>query len=534
MVRRERPVESYACRTPCTGRMHPRLDIRRVERHRFAVRRRDVLGWAAAATAGGLISRDAWAGRRPGLMSVMSGDPTPGTISVWSATDRAARMWIEWSTDPTFTQPKRIEGPTALQENGFTARLVLEDLPPGHVFYRVGFASDRTHSRVQSGRLWTPAPDKRSLRIGWGGDVAGQGFGIDVQRGGMRMFETLRQRDFDVFIHSGDHVYADGPLQPELRLDDSTTWTNLVTKAKSEVAQSLDGFRGQYAYNLLDPNYRAFFAQTPVIAQWDDHELRNNWYPTQVLEDGRYREKSVRKLAGWAKRAFFDFMPIRGSSVFRHLPHGPLADVFVVDARSFRAANSANRQPNADPSTVMFGEQQLAQLCRAIKASAGTWKVIACDVPIGLVVPDGEAHQEGIANGDGPPLGREHEIARLLRFLRRQAIRNVVFVTADVHYAAAHLYRPDRAKFTEFDPFWEFVAGPLHAGTFGPNRLDPTFGPEVMFTSVPEGMKPNRPPSEGKQFFGEMQIDGKTEVMQVSLRDITGRALFTQKLEPFV
>jgi alkaline phosphatase D len=46
---------------------------------------------------------------------------------------------------------------------------------------------------------------------------------------------------------------------------------------------------------------------------------------------------------------------------------------------------------------------------------------------------------------------------------------NTVWLTADVHYAAAHYYNPDKAQFQEFDPFWEFVARPLHAGTFGPN-----------------------------------------------------------------
>ena len=66
-----------------------------------------------------------------------------------------------------------------------------------------------------------------------------------------------------------------------------------------------------------------------------------------------------------------------------------------------------------------------------------------------------------------------------------------------MHYCAAHHYHPTRARFTEFDPFWEFVAGPLHAGTFGPGTLDATFGPEVKFNGIPPGMKPNRPPSEG-------------------------------------
>ena len=61
----------------------------------------------------------------------------------------------------------------------------------------------------------------------------------------------------------------------------------------------------------------------------------------------------------------------------------------------------------------------------------------------------------------------------------------MVWVTADIHYCAAHHYHPTRAKFTEFDPFWEFVAGPLNAGTFGPNKMDATFGPEVKFTGIP-------------------------------------------------
>ncbi len=48
-----------------------------------------------------------------------------------------------------------------------------------------------------------------------------------------------------------------------------------------------------------------------------------------------------------------------------------------------------------------------------------------------------------------------------------------------MHYTAAHHYSPERATFTDFDPFWEFVSGPLAAETF-PRKdgvLDQTFGP---------------------------------------------------------
>ena len=88
-------------------------------------------------------------------------------------------------------------------------------------------------------------------------------------------------------------------------------------------------------------------------------------------------------------------------------------------------------------------------------------------MPLGLVVPDGKVYEAVANRDDGPPLGRELEIADLLRFIRDRGIRNVVFITGDVHYCAAHHYDPSRAGFTAFHPFWEFVAGPAHAGTFG-------------------------------------------------------------------
>ena len=161
------------------------------------------------------------------------------------------------------------------------------------------------------------------------------------------------------------------------------------------------------------------------------------------------------------------------------------------------------------------------------------WKVVAADMPIGLVVRDGPADFEALANGDGgPPLGRELELAWLLARLKAEKVRNLVWLTADVHYAAAHHYDPSRARFTDFDPFWEFVAGPLNAGTFGPATLDATFGPEVRFQSVPAGMKPNRPPSEGRQFFGTVAIEGKSGLMTVALADIAGKILYSVDLAP--
>ena len=138
----------------------------------------------------------------------------------------------------------------------------------------------------------------------------------------------------------------------------------------------------------------------------------------------------------------------------------------------------------------------------------------------------------GLVPRDGRPLGRELEIARLLRFIHRQKIQNVVWVTGDVHYAAAHHYDPERAQFKDFAPFWEFVAGPLHAATGGPAALDDTFGPEVRFNGVPSTLTTYPGPAGGLQFFGVVNIAAATRVMTVSLHNLTGSTIYSIDLEP--
>jgi alkaline phosphatase D len=40
------------------------------------------------------------------------------------------------------------------------------------------------------------------------------------------------------------------------------------------------------------------------------------------------------------------------------------------------------------------------------------------------------------------PLGRGIELAGLLSFIQRAGIRNTVWITADLHYTAAHYFDP--------------------------------------------------------------------------------------------
>lgn len=357
----------------------------------------------------------------------------------------------------------------------------------------------------------------------------------------MKIFETMRQLNPDFFIHSGDTIYADHPILAEVKPDDGSIWKNITTPEKSKVAETLTEFRGNYIYNLLDENLRRFNAQVPQLVQWDDHETTNNWYPGEILTDvgtdARYTIKDVNVLAAQARQAFLEYQPIRfnpkNRRIYRSSQYGSMLDIFMLDERSYRGANSENRQTQASDETAFLGNTQLNWLKKQLLTSRATWKVIASDMPIGLIVPDGSTAYEALANGDnGRPLGRELEFADLFQFIQRRNIRNVVWLTSDVHYANAHYYDPSKAQFTDFHPFWEFVAGQLNAGTFGPNELDNTFGPQVMFNSLPPGTKPNRPPTDGLQFFGMVKIDSNSEVITVSLHNLAGEVLYSIDLQP--
>jgi alkaline phosphatase D len=498
-------------------------------------RRRILMGAATAAatfTSGALakpyLSR---ASDRPVIShGIQSGDVSVDAGVIWARADRPARMRVEVSTTDSFRTIRGSDYVDALPEADCTAKLLLEDLPPGQdIFYRIAFENLAFPTLVgesQVGHFRTAPADRRDISFIWSGDTAGQGWGIDVGRGGMRTYAAMLRARPDFFIHSGDSIYADCPIPDRQFLPNGEIWSNIVTEEKSKVAETLGEFRGNYKYNLLDANVLAFNAQVPIFAQWDDHEVTNDWCPGEEVSGEDYAQSSLLQLVARGNRAFHEFMPMRGTMaepgrIYRRIAYGPLLDVLLIDMRTYRTSNSRGDQAR------IFGANQLAWLKRELMNSRATWKVIAADLPIGVVSTD------AVALGDGPPRGREVELADLLSFIKHASIRNTVWITADMHYTAANHYNPNQAVFQDFDPFWEFISGPLHAGTWGAGELDNTFGPRAIYQKgASEAQGENLAPSFGLQFFGHVSIDGATEIMTVTLKDVDNRDLWTTQIEP--
>ena len=519
------------------------------EQNRFPLTRRSLLAGAALGAGGLALGRTGAAGAaslvrsgRPALThGVQSGDVGYHGGTVWARADRPSRLLVEVSPDPDFRRARRVFGPVVTAQSDFTGKTVVDCLPDGRdVHYRVTPIALDDHRRTGEamyGHFRTVPRRARDVSFLWSGDLAGQGFGIDTSRGGFRIFKAMQAQHPDFYICNGDNIYADDPIEATVDLPDGTVWRNIVTEEKSTVAQTLAGYRGNYKYNLLDDNIRSFYADVAQIQQWDDHETHNNWYPGEILDDPLYTEKRADVLKYWARQAYHEYAPIsprydEEDRIYRVQHHGPLLDVFVLDMRWYRDPNSPDKQAFNDGG--ILGRRQADWLKRELAASKATWKVISNDMPLGIVVTDatqGQSNFEAVSQGDpGQPLGRELQIADILTYIKRQHIDNVIWLTTDVHYTAAIYFDPNKAAYQDFNPFWQFVSGPLHAGAFPPDAIDTTFGAQQVFVKAPTVA--NSSPATEFQFFGQVSIAADGGALTVRLRDNSGAVLWSTELQP--
>ena len=447
-------------------------------------------------------------GRRPPLIThgVESGDVSVDAGVIWPRTDLWARTLAEVATTDSF---KTIHGAVfvdALPESDFMANVLIDGLPAGQDIATASASticrrrrSSRSRDRPFSHRAERPALDL--VRVVGRYPLPGPG-----HRRGARRHADLRDHAAPPSVVFHRHRRHHRCRRPDPRRAENAERgdrKNVVSEDKAKVAETLAEFRGNDKYNLTDKHMLAFNAAVPIFAQWDDHEVTNNWWPGEPLTRAVacapeiHRENTL-ILAARAGRAFHEYMPLRRTQaeagrIYRKISYGPLLDVFMIDMRSYRGPNGEGMEDSYGPAAYFLGPAQVAWLKRELINSQATWKVIAADMPISLIVYDDFASQKGVeavAQGDGPARGRELEIADLLAFIKRAGIRNTLWLTADVHYTAAHHYDPNRAVFQDFEPFWEFVSGPLHAGSFPQNKLDNTFGPQLMYVKAPSAAEP--------------------------------------------
>jgi alkaline phosphatase D len=295
----------------------------------------------------------------PFVDGVMAGDPRRDGAAIWTRVTAPAdqgEVGVLWSVaeDEGFTTLVTGGLAVARAASGHTVTIAVDGLRSDrwyHYRFEVG-GPDGAVSRT--GRLRTaPAPDASPdhLRFAF----------ASCQQLNDSWFVAHRaiadEVDLDFFMHLGDYVYV----------SDTDTL-------------SVEDYRGVYRRWRAQPLLRDLHARLPLVAMWDDGEFYN----------GVDRTGPPERLAA-AKQAWFEAFPVvdpGGRRLYRALPWGDLADLTMLDVRSYRdpAIDGITYTSGGgayEPTRTTLGAEQMDWLRRGLAGSTAAWRLIGQGYNIG-------------------------------------------------------------------------------------------------------------------------------------------------------
>ncbi|MGW2019298.1 alkaline phosphatase D family protein [Streptomyces sp. NPDC001927] len=386
---------------------------------------------------------------------VASGDPLPDGVLLWTrvtptpdatpGSGKGPAVTVRWEVaeDRAFTRTAAQGTATASAASDHTVKVDVRGLRP-ETPYWFRFSAGDTVSPIGRTKT-TPTADATT---------PGVRFGVvscsNWEAGHFSAYRHLAARtDLDAILHLGDYIYeyASGayPTAP---------YTVRQHEPKHEIV-SLADYRLRHATYKTDADLQALHATHPMVAIWDDHEVANDTWSGGAENHTPGTEGDWAARVAAAKQAYFEWMPVRASTegtVYRRLRFGKLADLHLLDLRSFRSQQSSVGKGEVDdPERTITGRAQLDWLKSGLAGSDATWKLVGTSVmispvafgalPAHLLAPLAELlglPKEGLAVNVDQWDGYTDDRKELLAHLTQRSIRNTVFLTGDIHMAWAN------------------------------------------------------------------------------------------------
>jgi alkaline phosphatase D len=423
--------------------------------------RRQFVTGAGTLAAASVFAPQALAARLTGLRAptlrggrfaegVISGDPTPNGITLWSrlaGVGGNGSVELEVAKDRGFRRvvARQLIGTNKSLDHAVKARVGRLD---AHEEYFYRFSTKTADSPVGRFRTALPADSRQPVRFAF--------FSCqDYTFGFFNVQELIAREDIDFVVNLGDYIYAEAYHRKGSQ--SGGVRTDPVGESKT-----LDQYRRKYeVYRSTDASLRKMHAKFPMISTWDDHEAQDNYAggagPSGGLDPAKGYSKA-RQAAAY--RAFFDSMPTYGKPksaprIYRSFRFGRNVELFVVDERQYRADQPCGDAQVGDPCPELngprqfLGRAQMSFLKNGLKNSKARWKVIANEVMIMNTIYPG-----GKYIGFDSWQGYVAERTELLQHIKANSIKDVVFVTGDIHTLIAGDVRIDgkdsEAVATEF------------------------------------------------------------------------------------
>ncbi len=239
-----------------------------------------------------------------------SGEVTTDSAVLWARSSGRGRMSVRLESNGRMLRSLR--GPWVDRRTDNTGRIQLRGLAPGRRYdATIWFTATTGPSARPSASASAPRRSTRR-RPPWCGRAtpAARGSASTRSSAASTTYAAIHRTQPDLFVHCGDTIYADLEIPSSFEEECGHIWRNIVSDGVEKVSETLDEFRGRQRYVLQDQHVRALYADVPTVAQWDDHETCNNWYPGEVLDDDRYTERRCDVLAARGRRAWQEYMPV--------------------------------------------------------------------------------------------------------------------------------------------------------------------------------------------------------------------------------
>lgn len=306
---------------------------------------------------------------------VISGDPQPNSLSLWTRVRPPAAKFLNISGSPVKVtwQVAADEGFTDIAAAGsvttdslrdHSVKVTARDLDPDRRWhYR--FLADGVSSAHGLGRT-APAPDAspERLRIAF---LSCQMY----SEGYFAAYRHLLDDDVDMVLHLGDYIYEYGTSSKEYGL-------KRLRADPVDSPTTLDGFRSKYRLYRTDPDLVECHRQLPFVAMWDDHEVYDDYNRDvdPVVRDAAYQ-------------AWFENMPFEASSddphrINRSLRWGNLVDMYLMDLAQFRepeapapflSTTAAGKVAHKSGRTLL-GARQRSDVKEWFANSDAAWRVL--------------------------------------------------------------------------------------------------------------------------------------------------------------